>query len=239
MIDRLTPCERPDIPLIGYQNWRDLLFLHWEVDISFVRDLVPGHLELDLWSEQALVGIVPFSMENVRPKWAPSWSAFNFYELNLRTYVTYQGEPGVYFFSLDAASWIAVCTARLGWSLPYYPASFKVDQSSTHVHYHMKRRLPATSHFEVHYQLGRDLGASAPGGIEHFLLERYLLFTLHRGAVYRGQVYHTPYPAQEAEITHYCSNLLEQTGLPPLLDHPTYIHYARGVDVEIFPLKAC
>ena len=237
MIDRLSPCKRPNIPLVGYQKWRDLLFIHWQIDISLLRDLVPNQLELDLWSGQALVGVVPFHMEEVRPKWAPTWTAFNFYELNLRTYVTYQGEPGVYFFSLDAASWIAVCAARLGWSLPYYPARFEVGHSVDRCVYKMKRTIPHPVYCEIEYQLGNKLGPSLPDSIEHFLLERYLLFTMHKGLVYRGQVHHTPYPAQEATIIHYHSNLLEQANLSPLQDSPLYVHYAKGVDVDIFPLQ--
>jgi len=237
MIDRLSPCERPHTPLIGYQKWQKLLFVHWEVEISTLRELVPAYLELDLYEGRALVGVVPFYMEGVRPSWAPSWSAFNFHELNLRTYVIHNGEPGVYFFSLDAASWIAVCAARLGWSLPYFPARFQVEHSEDRVSYHTHRILPKSAYFEVEYQIGDWLGASSADTIEHFLLERYLLFTVRRGHLYRGQVHHTPYPAQEASMISCRSNLLEMAGLTPTQETPAYVHYAKGVDVEIFAMK--
>lgn len=236
-VDRLTPCERPHEAHIGYQTWRDLLFAHWAVDPDQLTALLPKGLELDLWRGEALVGVVPFYMEGVRPKWAPRWSAFNFYELNVRTYVLHRGEPGVYFFSLDAASWIAVCAARVGWSLPYYPARFHQSRLESRITYRAHRILPRGAYLDVEYELGEVLGASKPETLEHFLLERYLLFTERRGVIYRGQVHHTPYPAQRAHLMRCESNLIETLGIYPLEREPRYVHYASGVEVDIFPLR--
>ena len=236
-VDRLTPCLRPQESLIGYQSWQDLLFIHWRVDPSQLIEKLPHHLSLDLYQGEALVGVVPFYMKDVRPRWAPRWSAFNFFELNVRTYVLCDGEPGVYFFSLDAASWIAVCAARLGWSLPYYPARFTQTIQDHQVHYQARRIFPRSAYLDVEYQVGDLLGASPPQTLEHFLLERYLLFTERRGIIYRGQVHHTPYPAQAAQLLKCETNLIDCLGLSPLESTPKYVHYASGVDVEIFPLK--
>lgn len=237
MIDRLTPCLRPSEPHIGYQTWRELLFIHWAVNADLLAASLPRGLELDLWNGEALVGVVPFLMEGVRPKWAPRWSAFNFSELNVRAYVVHQGEPGVYFFSLDAASWIAVCVARLGWSLPYYPARFRQTYTEGRTRYQARRLIPSSGYLDVEYELGAELGPSPPETLEHFLLERYLLFTEHRGALYRGQVYHTPYPAQEARLLRCETDLVESAGQQLLERAPRYVHYARRVDVDIFPLR--
>ena len=236
-IDRITPCIRPQETLTGYQSWEDLLFIHWSVDPSDLIEKLPQQLTLDLYQGQALIGVVPFYMNNVRPKWAPRWSAFNFYELNVRTYVICDGEPGVYFFSLDAASLIAVCAARLGWSLPYFPARFTQTYQNHRVHYQARRIYPRGAYLEIEYQVGDHLGPSPPQTLEHFLLERYLLFTEKRGVIYRGQVHHTPYPAQAAKLIKCNTNLIECHGLSPLESIPKYVHYASRVDVEIFPLK--
>ena len=237
MIDRMSPCYRPQEREIGYQHWRELLFLHWSVEPNALQSLLPPELELDLYQGQALVGVVPFNMENVRPRWAPRWSAFNFYELNVRAYVIYKGEPGVYFFSLDAASWIAVITARLGWSLPYFPAQFKVNSKDSIHAYRCDRILPKSAFFEAHYQVNESLGPSLEGSLAFFLLERYLLFTKHKTHLYRGQVHHIPYPAFQVNVTHCSTNLVEILGLSRHQKAPLYAHYSPGVEVDIFSLK--
>ena len=104
--------ERPSGPAAGTQQWRSLLFLHWEVAVDAMRSVVPPALELDLFEGRAFVGLVPFLMRHIRPRWLPKRLAFNFLETNVRTYVTYRGRPGVYFFSLDADSRLAVLAAR-------------------------------------------------------------------------------------------------------------------------------
>jgi hypothetical protein len=84
--------------------------------------LVPPELELDLYDGQAYVGIVPFQIALLCESWWPKAAAMSFLETNVRTYVRYQGRPGVYFLSLDAASTCAVVGARFFWGLPYFPA---------------------------------------------------------------------------------------------------------------------
>ena len=129
VIDRVSPTHRPSGPARGYQQWRSLLFLHWPVPINVLRLLVPAELELDLLDGVAYVGVVPFVMQGVRPRWWPQRGAFEFLETNVRTYVHHQGRPGVYFFSLDAASRLAVWAARRFWGLPYFHAEMRMTQT--------------------------------------------------------------------------------------------------------------
>jgi uncharacterized protein YqjF (DUF2071 family) len=162
--------------------------------------------------------------------------AFRFLETNVRTYVCYQDRPGVYFFSLEAASRIAVWAARRFWSLPYFHAAMSFAQEGEEFLYQSKRRTGAVLH-KVRYKLGELLGPSPPDSLEHFFLERYLLFTEHRGTLYVGQVHHTPYPAQRAEVLELEDHLLEAAGLGACPGLPVYTHYAAGVDVEVFDLR--
>jgi uncharacterized protein len=224
------PNERPS----GWQNWRDLLFVHWEVPVAALRKLVPPMLELDLWEGKALVGVVPFVMRDVRPAWLPKAMALDFLETNTRTYVTYRGRPGVYFFSLEASSLLAVKAARWGWALPYFHAAMRIERDGGWIEYETRRRDGATSpEHRVRYRPGKLLGPSAPGTFEYFLLERYLLFSIKKGVVYEGQVSHVPYPAQEVELSAIDDQLVAATGLVPA-PAPCAVHYASGVDVEVF-----
>ena len=236
-LDRIAPTRRPASRVIGYQSWRELPSVHWTVPVDLMREVVPSSLELDLWEGQALVGLVPFRMLGVRPSWLPQRLGFEFLEANVRTYVHRHGEPGVYFFSLEAANWLAVRTARARWGLPYYLARMNQQVDGSQIAFESRRAGQAEARLSVRYQLGERLPASEPGTLEHFLLERYLMFIPGRdGRVRRGHVYHTPYPAQQAEILELDDHLVAAAGFPTAGEMPWCVHYAAGVDVEIFPM---
>src|SRR5436190_21397121 len=110
----------PARPWIMWQRWHDLLFAHWPLPPEVLRPLVPSGLTLDTFSGQAWISVVPFRMTGIRPRWLPAPPGMSATpELNVRTYVTVDGKPGVYFFSLDAALYPAVVVARTMFRLNY------------------------------------------------------------------------------------------------------------------------
>jgi uncharacterized protein YqjF (DUF2071 family) len=236
MIDRLEPRTRPTEKARGYHRWRSLLFMHWRVPKDVMQAALPPGFEMDLYEGEAYVGLVPFAMEGVRPAWSPESLAFRFLETNVRTYVTLRGRPGVFFFSLDAASRICVWAARQFWSLPYHYADMSLTQTGEHIDYTMQRRSNGAQ-LRVKYRLGELLGSSEPGSPEFFFLERYLMFTESNGQISSGQVYHTPYPAQAAEVLELHDDLVASAGLGSCEGLPEFTHYASGVDVEVFSLR--
>jgi len=235
-IDRIAPTRRPDRPVWGWQRWRKLLFMHWPVPTDVMRAAVPSAFDLDLHEGVAYVGVVPFVMEGVRPKLVPEFAAFDFLETNVRTYVLRNGEPGVYFFSLEAASRLAVAAARAAFALPYHYARMELHEENGVAHYETTRTSTGVRH-EVRYRVGEFLGASQPGTLEHFLLERYLLFTERRGVARKGQVHHVPYPVHRAEAIEVHDELVAAAGLPAASGPPAHVHYSPGVDVEVFALE--
>lgn len=235
-IDRIAPTRRPDSPVRGTQRWRSLLFVHWPVPIDAMREAVPRALELDLLDGTAYVGVVPFAMEGVKPSWWPEALAFRFLETNVRTYVVHRGVPGVYFFSLEAASRLAVFAARTFWGLPYHHARMALSRGGNEIRYET-RRSGRGARLLARYVVGDALGASRPDTIEHFLLERYVLFVERRGRLFSGRVHHTPYPAHRAELLEVEDDLVAAAGLPAPRGAPAYVHYSPGVDVEIFGLE--
>jgi hypothetical protein len=178
-INRLLPGQRPDERAIGYQRWRSLLFLHWQVPEEDLLPLIPESLSLDLHDKAAYVSIVLFAMEGVRARWWPEWMSFRFLEANVRTYVHHQGQPGIYFMSMDANHRSAVWAAHRGWSLPYHHAKMEMNKDDQRIDYQLIRSGAGTSH-QTRYQVGPALGPSEPNTLEHFLLERYFLFVEHR-----------------------------------------------------------
>ncbi|MFO0952495.1 MAG: DUF2071 domain-containing protein [Isosphaeraceae bacterium] len=240
-IDRIAPSRRPDRRHVMYQTWSTLLFLHWEVSVETLRPLVPAELDLDTYNGRAYVGIVPFTMSGVRPVYLPSvpWLS-SFHETNVRTYVHRQGkDPGVWFFSLEAANPVAVALARSLFCLPYHHARMRLQQSEDGPLRYASWRLwpgpiPAVSDIRA-----RPLGNPAPatpGTFDHFVLERYYLYAKRGARLYRGHVHHRPYPAQSAEVYSVDETLLSACGIERPAGPPIG-HFSRGVHVEIFPLE--
>jgi uncharacterized protein YqjF (DUF2071 family) len=235
-IDRLAPTRRPPGPAAGTQKWRHLLFLHWPVPVEALRPLVPSRLSLDLHDGVAYVGLVPFAMEDVRPAWVPRPLALDFLETNVRTYVHFEGrDPGVWFLSLDAASRLAVHAARLGWHLPYHYARMDMRLGEAGITYECARATPARPRLRARYRPGDPLPASAPGSLQFFLLERYILYAERNGRLFTGRVHHRPYPAYAAEVHEVTDDLVAAAGLPRPAG-PPLAHYSPGVDVEVFAL---
>ncbi len=235
-INRFSPGQRPDERAIGYQRWRSLLFLHWKVSEEALRPLVPKRLSLDLYQGTAYVSIVLFGMEGVRARWWPELMSFRFLEANVRTYVHHEGQPGIYFMSMDANHRSAVWAARRGWSLPYHYSAIQMNQQDAQTDYRVdRRRSEATNH--TRYQVGSSLGPSSLGTLEHFLLERYFLFVEHRDRLCHAQVHHAPYPAHSVELLDLQDSLVTATGLSDISENQPLAHYAPGVDVEIFSLR--
>ena len=234
MIDRVAPSRRPDEQAAGEQRWRELLFAHWAVPVDALRACVPKELELDLFEGEAFVGVVPFAMFGVRPKYLPRFASFDFLETNVRTYVVHGGEPGVFFFSLEAESWLAVAAARATFGLPYFPAKMSMRKDGGVVDYRTHRRMGPKADSRFRYRVGDELGPSKVGTLEHFLVERYYLFVERGGAMMRAQVHHRPYPVHRAEMIEVHDELVGAAGIPQPQGAPRYVHWSPGVDVEVF-----
>jgi uncharacterized protein YqjF (DUF2071 family) len=233
---RLAPGRRPRGLPAGFQEWRRLLFLHWAVPTEIVRPLVPRRLAIDVHDGLAYVGIVPFFVQAARPFGAPRALGLEFLETNVRTYVHLDGRaPGVYFFSLDAASLLAVFGARVAFGLPYFYAYGREQRSGGgDVEYTLRRFAGAQPMVHVRYTVGEPVGPAPPGTLEHFLIERYLLHVQRGPTLWTVQVHHRPYPLHRARLLERQDELVGAAGIA-LPDLPPLVHSATGVDVEVFP----
>jgi len=251
-IDRLSPTFRPAERPIGYHRWTNLLFVHWRLPAESVRSLLPAELTLDTWEGDAWIGLVPFYMSGVRPWWSPAIPGVSaFCETNVRTYVHFRGrDPGVWFLSLEASRSLAVRVARWCWHLPYYRAQMRLDRQRDSIFYSSRRLWPgpAGPGCQISAAIGSLLGAGAtdrplpagralPGTLEHFLIERYILYAQPEpGRLLAGRVHHTPYPIREVRQLEFDESLLSAAGV----QRPTeYAHaaFSDGVEVAIFPLQ--
>jgi uncharacterized protein YqjF (DUF2071 family) len=234
---------------IFWQTWRDLVFVHWEVDPATLASRLPPQLEPDLFHGKAYVGLVPFRMTDIRHKYLPVIPGTSqTLETNVRTYVKRRGVPSepipaVWFFSLEAESALAVLVARFGFGLPYHKANMSFErQNSSDGRYWMTARstrkwpppLPGESLVEVEYSTEVTSAPTTPGTLEHFLMERYALYAVKRGRLVYGQVNHDPYRVVPGRLLKVNPQLLEAAGLPaPAPDSRALVHRADDVVVRI------
>jgi hypothetical protein len=221
-------------PWIMAQSWHDLLFAHWKVDAAVLRPHIPAELAIDTFERQTWLGVVPFRMSGVRLRWTPAlpWlSAFP--ELNVRTYVSAQGRPGVWFFSLDAANPVAVAAARLSFHLPYFRARMTCRDVDGWNQYQSERthRGARGAVLEARYRGAGEAFEPQRGTLAHFLTERYCLYSAaSRGRVYRGEIHHPPWLLQPAEAQFAQNSMAEAAGLTIPGALPV-LHFARRQDM--------
>jgi uncharacterized protein YqjF (DUF2071 family) len=234
------PWPLPAGPWVMTQVWHDLLFAHWPVPPAALRRALPAPLEIDTFDGQGWVGVVPFGMARVHPRGAfpvPWLSAF--LELNVRTYVRAGGRPGVYFFSLDAANPLAVQIARRWYQLPYYTAAMRLARRGPWRHYHSYRthRGAPPAEFQAHYRPAGGAFFAAPGSLEHWLTERYCLYTVgRRGALYCGEIHHAPWPLQPVEAVIDRNTMTDPHGLP-LPAEPPRLLFANRLETLEWPIR--
>lgn len=227
-------------PWMMAQSWGDLLFAHWPVKPDVLRPLIPPTLPIDTFDGKAWVGVVPFVMDYVRGRGLPPIPLTrSSLELNVRTYVIQDGKPGVWFFSLDANNPLLVIGARLGFKLPYFNASMRLNKEGETVKYMSRRRHrgAAPAEFKAYYEPSSPVFLAQPGSLEHWLTERYILYTAdRRGTVYGGEIHHMQWPLQEAEADISRNTMAEAAGIELPRTRPL-LHYARRMDMVAWYLK--
>ena len=225
------PWPLPRQPWIMVQTWLDLLFAHWPVDRTLLRSKVPSAFDLDLYEDQAYIGVVPFSMTNVTFRGVPALPLVStFPELNVRTYVRAEGKPGVFFFSLDAASSLAVRMARLWLNLPYHRAEMRCVARAEAIEYR-SRRLGEPAELVSTYEPKGSEQVPRPGSIEHFLTERYCLYAVDRSArPYRLEIHHPPWRLRSADARFERNSVAAAAGIM-LPDAEPLLHFSKRQDM--------
>ncbi len=220
------------------QTWHDLLFAHWPVAAATLQPLVPPQLTLDTFDGQSWLGVIPFHMSGIRRRGLPALLGLSrFPELNVRTYVNYKEKRGVYFFSLDAANLPAVWAARAFYHLPYFHADMSTCEREGTIHY-SSRRYRASAEFRGRYRPVGAVNLAEKNSLEHWLTERYCLYTEHRGQLYRGEIHHQQWPLQKAEADFEINTMAEAAGVALPKSNP-HLLFARKLDVLIWPLVRC
>ena len=234
--------DLPSSPWVMRMTWSDLLFAHWPIEPESIASLLPKGLALDTRNGEAWVGVVPFLMSDVAPRGIPALPGLSrFLELNVRTYVTMNGKPGVWFFSLDAASRIAVRVARATFNLPYMDAVMSLKRNDTEsIHYRSQRthRKEPPALFDATYEpCGAPFRAS-PGTLEYWLSARFCLYSADkRGNLYRGEIDHPPWTLRQAKCDIAANSMGESLRLD--LNASPHLLYAAPIKVRAWWATRC
>jgi uncharacterized protein YqjF (DUF2071 family) len=225
-------------------DWDDLLFMHWSMDPERLRQHIPAGLDLETFDGKAWLGVVPFRMAGVRPRFIPRIPGLSdFPELNVRTYVRRGAVPGVWFFSLDAANPFAVRGARRFFHLPYFDAEMQAgrqDGKSGEFAYASRRThhgAPEAT-FQARYAPTGPAYRAAQGTLDDWLTARYCLYAADpEGNILRGDIHHKPWRLQPARAV-----ILENTMTAPLgltLAGPPLLHFAEHTEVVAWMPEIC
>lgn len=227
------PWPLPQRGWVMGQSWEDLLFAHWRVPADVVREHVPAGLEVEQHDGSAWVTVSPFRLTGLRARGTlPLPYVSSFLELNVRTYVTRDGKPGIWFFSLDASSRAAVEVARRTYRLPYFHARMSAAKRGEWIDYECARLSEPGRVFSGSYRPAGAVFNGEPGSLESFLVERYCLYAEYRGVLHRADIHHEPWDIQPAEAR------IELASIAPFeLPGEPLVHFSRCEDVVVWPLE--
>lgn len=235
------PWPLPESGWLWSQVWEDLLFLHWPVPAIALRPLIPPALAIEEREGSAWLGIVPFRLR-IRLRGLPALPRIGIFpEINVRTYVTAEGRPGVWFFSLDASSRLAVAAARRLFHLPYRRSRFDLEpprDPEGWIGFRSERvEAPSPAVFAGKYRPRGPARPAEPGSLDHFLTERYRLYAADpAGAIRSADVHHAPWPLAPAEVEIAECTIAEPLGIP-LVAAPRAL-FTRRLEVATWPLAA-
>ncbi len=227
------PWPLPAGPWFMVQNWYDLLFSHWPVDSEILRPMIPAELTLDTFDGQSWLSITPFHMD-LRVRAMPPVPYFSrFPELNCRTYVHLEGKPGVFFFSLDAASRAAVWGARSFYHLPYFHSRMRVEKRADFISY---SSLRGDARWKGIYGPVAPEHRAIPGTLEHWFTERYCLYAAKGARIYRAEIHHIPWALHDAYAEIEENTIAQAAGIE-LLEAPPLLQFSFKLNVLVWPLR--
>jgi len=216
------------------QTLEDVLLAHWRVPTEIVRAHLPADLKVELHDGSAWVGILAFCATGLRLRgMLPLPGISSFLELNVRTYVrAADGKPGIWFFSLDASSRLAVEAARRAYKLPIFHARMSVEQRDDWTDVECARLDERGRVFSARYRPEGETFGAETGTLEAFLAERFCLYaTNERGVLQRAEIHHEPWALQRATAE------IDLTTISPVgLDGPPLCHFSRRHDIVVWPL---
>lgn len=226
------PFPLPMLPWVMTQEWNHLLMLHWPVSRLLLEPFVPKPLTVDTYENNAWISFILFKVTNMRFRGLPKIPYLHtFNEINIRTYVTYKGNRGVYFFSLSVNKWLNALAPKL-LLFPYYYKKIALQQDEV-FHFSLKGQ---NEKFDCSYSSASDLFITSPGSLDYWLLERYCFWTVKRKWLFRGDIHHEQWRVNEAKVSIRDNSLARFLPRSIFQDKPR-THFTERKQVFIWPIQ--
>jgi len=210
-----------------YQEWNNALFLHWKIPTKELMKLIPKEISVDTFNGESWISLVAFKMERIRPRNLPSVSMISdFYEINIRTYVTKDDKPGVYFLSIEAEKEISCFIAKLLSGLPYTKTSMQFQSNGNSPMYYS---INTNKGFQLkaNFTIGESIRDKSV--LDNWLTERYCLYLEKDQKVFRYETHHKPWDLNVVKISKLKTNY--RIGNISLNEKPALTHFSTGVKV--------
>lgn len=219
------------------QTWKHVLFLHWPLHAESLRPFIPKELEIDTYDGQAWLGMIVFEMGGIYPRGLsrlPLTPPFS--EINVRTYVTYKGEPGIYFLSIDVNNWASLNIAKRWYHLPYRPSEVSIQKEGASLHFEgIRKKEPL--YVKGSYTPLKESFFSRAGRLDYWFTERYRLYSSDSFSnLYTASIDHPPWALQNTEVTIDKNTLFSPFGFHLGADAPI-AHYSYGVQTNFWNIK--
>ena len=207
-----------------YQEWSDVLFLHWPVQPELLQLIVPEGLNVQVYKGNAWVSLVVFRLTNVRARYLPPIPAISdTNEVNIRTYVTCKGKPGVYFLNMELGKTLTKLLAKTITGLPYQTSAIEHQPG----HY---TSLNSNHGDELNLQYQAQQKILDKTELDRWLTERYSLFQdYERNTIIEFEVHHTEWPLHDVSIQNHQLKYDRFSSL--IHKEPQCMHYSPGVEV--------
>jgi hypothetical protein len=228
----MDTCPDPVKRAVMVQQWRDLAYVHWRYPAEEVQALLPAGVDVDVHDGSAWVGLIPFSMRNIGLPRLPAVPYFgSFPEVNVRTYVRCNGQPGVWFFSLDVNRFLPALVARTTYLLPYCWGSAHHHRDGDVLSTDVQRRWPSKSSTKISISVGNAI--ENPDDTAVFLSARWGLYSKgFRGSLRYAPVDHEKWPLYSATLLDLDDSLVTSAGLRAPLGEP-HVMFSPGVSVRV------
>ena len=224
------PWKMPEEKWQFYQEWKDALFLHFEVNFEALRALVPKDFNLDNFEGKYYISLVAFKMQNIRPRGLPAVSFISdFHEINVRTYIENDGKKGVYFINIEAEKALSAFVSKKLSQLPYEKSDM-IRTSDVYFNLNRKKGFELKCHFEK----GQIISQKA--NLEIWLTERYCLYQTKDELPMRTEIQHKEWDLFEIKIEDLTLSYPLSKELT--LDKSNLIAYQYSPGVEIVSWKS-
>ncbi len=221
------PWKLPNKKCSYYQEWNNVLFFHWQISPAALSKLIPKELQLDTIDGNAWVSLVAFTMEKIRPIILPSFPFIsNFHEINVRTYVTSNNKPGVYFLNIEAEKWISTWLVKTISGLPYEKSIISRTRSTNENILTSRNKIKQYS-LDATFTIDQQILNKTE--IDKWLTERYCLYQINEGRIYRYEIHHKEWQLNNVKLLNL--NIDYKFGDLSLISYPTLQHYSHGVKV--------